>query len=193
MKKRELNITIIILILLLILASVVLINKTIFIKNNQIIQDKDLLGVPELREILEGYSDKYIYPDDRPRFNNWLEQAEKDLVVAEKNFILGEYYVTNFFCEQAVEKTLKSWYVFQTGKLPPRNHNLELFLEKTNMPEEFHEDIAELEYLFLTTRYPDEVNGSTPYLLTNKKQTKRYLQTTKDFLNWTYYQMFENP
>ena len=52
----------------------------------------------------------------RPDTESWLRQARHDLQVAEKNLSLQLYDVVLVYCQQAVEKALKSLFIEQSGK-----------------------------------------------------------------------------
>ena len=60
--------------------------------------------------------------DDAAR--RWLEQARYDLETARAMLEAHRYVYVLFCCQQAVEKTLKGRIAQNTGKLPPRSHNL---------------------------------------------------------------------
>ena len=63
----------------------------------------------------------------REEIKNLWEQTEKDFEVAEKNFKIKEYYVSAFFCQQSVEKTLKAF--FMISKVPICRKPLIFFLK----------------------------------------------------------------
>ena len=61
-----------------------------------------------------------------------LEQSEKDLEVAEKNFEIKEYYVSAFLCQQSIEKALKDFYIVKKGKSAGQTHSLIYLAKETN-------------------------------------------------------------
>ena len=65
----------------------------------------------------------------REEIKNLWEQTEKDFEVAEKNFKIKEYYVSAFFCQQSVEKTLKAFFMIKKGKSAGPTHSL-IYLAK---------------------------------------------------------------
>jgi HEPN domain-containing protein len=67
----------------------------------------------------------------------WLEQARKDFEVAEKNLNIDEYYVTAFFCRQAVEKALKAHYIEKLKESPGTTHSLVFLASETKCLRDF--------------------------------------------------------
>ena len=49
---------------------------------------------------------------------NWIDSANKDLKKARDNFNIGNYDITSFLCQQAVEKALKSILIQRTNEFP---------------------------------------------------------------------------
>ena len=119
----------------------------------------------------------------RKEIKNLWEQAEKDLEVAGKNFKLKEYYVTAFFCQQSIEKSLKA--LFRIKKLMDsgKTHSLIYLAEETKIPKKFYSFLRNLTPEFIMTRYPD-ISEEVPFKLYDKKTTGSYLIKSKELIRW---------
>ena len=125
---------------------------------------------------------------NKTSFYNWLEQAERDLMAAEKNLFIGEYYLTNFLCQQSIEKALKAFYIVRTEKKQPLTHNLKHLSNLNNIPDKFNDILGTLTIQESITRYPDEIGGKTPYKLINKTESEKLLIDSKELFIWIYNQ-----
>ena len=113
----------------------------------------------------------------------WWEQAQKDLEVAEKNLKIEEYYVTAFFCQQAVEKALKALFILKMAKSPGQTHSLIYLGSGVGVPKELFGFLQILTPEFITTRYPDVVQ-EVPYKLYNNEIARSYLTNAKVLFKW---------
>ncbi|OGQ04464.1 MAG: hypothetical protein A2W61_03590 [Deltaproteobacteria bacterium RIFCSPLOWO2_01_44_7] len=90
----------------------------------------------------------------------WLEIAENDLEFAEQ-IVQNQQrpYYAMHFCHQAIEKLLKGVVQHETGKIPPRTHNLEKLLQltKKELPSEKLEILVDLAPHYLSTKYPEDL------------------------------------
>jgi HEPN domain-containing protein len=119
----------------------------------------------------------------RKEAENWLKQSKADLKTAEDCLRDENYYASAFFCQQAVEKSLKGYYIIKRKEFPPRTHNLlELALE-LSLPEEILKIARELTPEFIISRYPDAVSG-VPAELYDKSKSERLLKVTRRFFEW---------
>ena len=84
----------------------------------------------------------------------WLRFAERDLRSARKNFEIGEYHVSAFLTQQAVEKALKALHIKKRGDFP-RIHDLTRLARMIKAPEEIVRYCAEITPAYTATRYPD--------------------------------------
>ena len=87
-------------------------------------------------------------------YEEWMEQAYRDLAAAKMNFTMNAYYVAAFLSQQAAEKALKALIIKETGKLR-RIHDLVSLARDVGMPEEMVEMCAYLNPAYTATRYPD--------------------------------------
>ncbi|MDD5453822.1 MAG: HEPN domain-containing protein, partial [Candidatus Bipolaricaulis sp.] len=65
-----------------------------------------------------------------PRVENWLNSARYDLAAARDMLAAGRFVYTIFFSHLAVEKALKAKVQEETGKTPPRVHDLIVLLKR---------------------------------------------------------------
>jgi HEPN domain-containing protein len=111
------------------------------------------------------------------------QQAEEDLEVAEKNFKLKEYYVVAFFCQQSVEKALKTLFKIKKSKDSGKTHSLIYLAEEIGAPKKFYNFLRNLTPEFIMTRYPD-ISEEVPYKLYDAETTKDYLDKSKELMKW---------
>ncbi|HUG16641.1 MAG TPA: HEPN domain-containing protein [Thermomicrobiales bacterium] len=72
----------------------------------------------------------------------WWKHADEDLKTAAIVQLGGQFYATSWFCQQAVEKSLKAVYIERLGNLPPRTHDLEFLGNKLSVPGEVQSDLT---------------------------------------------------
>jgi HEPN domain-containing protein len=95
----------------------------------------------------------------RQEADRWWRQALEDLDTAEKNFDLRKFYVTAFYCQQAVEKAMKALFLEKKREIPPKTHNLLELAEGVSAPESLASGLRRLNVAYSTSRYPDAANG----------------------------------
>jgi len=120
----------------------------------------------------------------RPETAEWLRQSEYDLGTAEAMYNTGRYVYTVFMCQLATEKVIKGLIVEQTGKAPPKTHNL-IQLAKTaklELPESQIEFIAVLNMAGVGARYPDMLDDALKRY--PKEVAWDYLVKTKEVMQW---------
>jgi len=85
-------------------------------------------------------------------FKKWIEQAKRDIKIAEYN-LNGNFFESSiFYCQQAVEKSLKAIFIKREGKLL-KIHDLVILGRKTNLPNEFLKKISGLNSAYTEARY----------------------------------------
>ena len=126
----------------------------------------------------------------REEISNWWKQAKRDLQTARNCRVSGDYYAAVFFCQQAVEKGLKSLYMLQKETSPGPTHSLLFLARAVNIPPKFLPFVKELTPEFVITRYPDVV-GETPYELYDETIADRFLSDTEVLLQWLEARMSE--
>lgn len=85
----------------------------------------------------------------------WVEQAERDLEVAE--FLAGEsfYEQCAVSCEQSAEKLLKALWICRKREGPPRHHRVDKLAEALGAPVDVVDAGASLVPDYIAARYPD--------------------------------------
>ncbi len=116
---------------------------------------------------------------------NWLNIAENDLQVAKKVFMVDENLTTAicFHCQQAVEKYLKAYLVFNNVK-PKKIHNIyELLIDCKKLDNDFelleNIQIDKLTIYATELRYPDNFYIPT---LDEAKEAIELAEKTKEFV-----------
>lgn len=97
---------------------------------------------------------------------SWLKQAKEDLRFAEAALKEGFFSWACFVSQQAVEKSLKSYLIEQTGTVQKTHRLLELArqAERTNPGlARFREPLDVLNQYYGPTRYADLHGGEAPY------------------------------
>lgn len=114
--------------------------------------------------------------------NEWLNYAEKDLLVIEK--ILDDENLTNiiaFHSQQCIEKAFKSILIFYTGEIP-RIHNLLKLYGMIIEHEKLEVDLKSLERInetYIDSRYPSDL-GLLPNGQPSLKTAEEFYNTAKD-------------
>lgn len=116
----------------------------------------------------------------------WREQAIADFHTAEANLKEQCYYASVFFCQQAVEKSLKAYVLKRTRnpQLPEMFSHSLIHLAKTcHLPERFYSFLRELTSEYVNTRYPTAA-GEPPDVLYDKTIASRTLASAKEVMEW---------
>lgn len=109
----------------------------------------------------------------------WMNQAQRDILSAQHCFESKDYYLCAFVCQQAVEKSLKAfWIEHDLGLL--KTHDLTLLARKMNAPLEILKKCALLGNFYTATRYPDTQGSSI-----NKEMAIEALAAAKEVLQWS--------
>ena len=118
----------------------------------------------------------------REEINNWWKQANADIKSAENSLNAGDYYLSVFMCQQAVEKGLKSLCLLKLKRSIP-GHSLIYLGKLLKVPSMVWKDIQSLNPEYITTRYPDVAN-SAPVDIYNEEIAKSHLQEAKRVFIW---------
>ena len=104
----------------------------------------------------------------------WLEQVDEDITTAECLFQGRHWLYIGFLCHQAIEKTLKAYFLFCDGYAPD-GHNI-IFLCKRAMKDNekfmmWLDECVTLNGAYIQTRYPPdfefEISKKTAYKYAN--------------------------
>lgn len=103
--------------------------------------------------------------DPKANAARWLEQAEADLVTAQKLCELGIFYAACFFAQQAAEKALKAAH-YAVGARVVIGHSVGTLARAAHS---FAPDLAalaetgdRLDLFYIPTRYPNSLPDSVP-------------------------------
>lgn len=106
----------------------------------------------------------------------WTKGAEEDLITAQMLIANNRLIHGLFWCHLVIEKSIKAHVVRCTNEIPPKTHNLQLLLSKTDLvlDPELEKLLGSLMVYQLEGRYP-EFYPATPsrnYALEILNQTK---------------------
>jgi len=114
----------------------------------------------------------------RKETKNWWKQANRDMESAKKIMELGEYHVSAFLSQQAVEKALKALLI-ETNSSFPRIHDVAELSRRVKAPSKIIESCAMINPAYTSTRYPDVASDF------NKNEVEEILKCAKEILEWT--------
>ena len=108
---------------------------------------------------------------------NWLEQAERDIEVAEYNLSGNMLDATAFYSQQAAEKALKSLYISKFNELW-KVHDLVRIASRIQAPTKIVELCAKIMPAYTVTRYPDVGE------VYDRRDVEEVLMSAKEVLEW---------
>jgi HEPN domain-containing protein len=116
----------------------------------------------------------------------WLQQAQDDCVVAEELREEERHNVACFLAQQSAEKALKALLVWRGGDYP-RLHAIGTLIEELRridapLAERLREATA-LDAYYLSTRYPDALDGGLPSASFFDKEAKLAIERARDVLS----------
>lgn len=122
----------------------------------------------------------------REESQRWFSQSEYDFEAARRNFEQKIYSYTCFLVEQAAQKALKSFLIFN-GERYVWEHSVQKLVDKcSHYNEEFarlKESGAILDKYYLTTRYPDAIAPpALPYESYTEKEALEAIDLAKELL-----------
>src|SRR5260370_32754717 len=93
----------------------------------------------------------------------WLKSSREDLRAATTLLGGGHFRLAMFCCHLAMEKALKAVLQHQTGRLPPRLHDLRTLLAHTGLapPARLKRGIERLAAASIPSRYPGPLSTGT--------------------------------
>ncbi|MFP4695293.1 HEPN domain-containing protein [Thiohalospira sp.] len=113
---------------------------------------------------------------------DWLRQAANDLAWAEHSHAGGFHAQTCFAAQQAGEKALKAL-CFTLGYDIVRTHSLFQIVEMLGVNGELREQARELDFYYLTGRYPDAFPAGAPFEMIRPQQAESALQAARGLLD----------
>ncbi|MBI4147274.1 HEPN domain-containing protein [Candidatus Woesearchaeota archaeon] len=123
----------------------------------------------------------------RKEIENWWKQAQADLRSSQNCIKSGDFYLSVFSSQQAVEKALKALSLLKFKELP-QGHSILFFAQKVKIPSEMLSGIRELNPEYLITRYPD-IAAAVPADLYDLQIAKKHHLTAEKVLQWVQQQI----
>lgn len=114
----------------------------------------------------------------------WMELARYDLQTSEAMLSSKRYLYVLFTCQQAAEKMLKALIVKNTGRFPPRLHDLGRLAKSASLDldEKRQRFLSKLSLYYIESRYPEEVSALAREIDADKASD--ILKNTKEFITW---------
>jgi HEPN domain-containing protein len=119
----------------------------------------------------------------RKEIENWWKQGKNDLEKAKVLFKSKNFDGTSFFCQQAVEKTLKALILSKTKEKNIEGHSLVYLGKRAKLPKSFFSGLKKLSPQYFISRYPD-VTEEVPYELYDEKLAKEFLDIAEEVIKW---------
>jgi HEPN domain-containing protein len=119
----------------------------------------------------------------------WLRVAEIDRRAAKHLLDDGDYEVSVFHCQQAIEKLLKAVIVKQTSQRPPHTHEMRVLLERIVDPkieEEIEQSTSRIGAYYVGSRYP--LDAVDPDIFT-KPLAESAVQEMEKLFQWFLHQI----
>lgn len=107
----------------------------------------------------------------------WVNKANKDFKTAQINLKNKRYDASAFFCQQAVEKSLKALEIEKFSRFD-KTHDLYFLGKKLKLSQELLNICEEITEYYVETRYPDT------YAVFNKKKVSEALKKAKKVMEW---------
>jgi len=114
----------------------------------------------------------------RKEAQTWWAKARRDVETALYLSQGERYEEACFFCQQAVEKTLKAVLIARSGKIV-KTHDLVFLAGLTNLPSKFKEPCKELTAVYVATRYPD-----SPEIVDEEERSTEFIELAGKVLKW---------
>lgn len=119
--------------------------------------------------------------DIQKQIDYWTAVSKDDLITSELLISNGRFLHGLFWCHLTIEKAIKAHVVKTTRQVPPRTHNLNWLIEKTDLkPDDSGLDLlGNLMVYQLEGRYPENFPS-----IPSKSIALDLLNKTKDFHTW---------
>lgn len=113
---------------------------------------------------------------------DWIEEAKVDLKRAERSLSEGDYSLSCYMSQQAIEKSFKALLIFKKRVRPPHVHDLTTLYSEISdvfqLPRELEERLPEISQYYVTSRYPN-AGITRPSKSFNIRQAERALEVAK--------------
>ena len=114
----------------------------------------------------------------------WLFQAQEDILSAEANLREERFYMVALCAHQASEKALKALIIKTNGKMAPKIHDLRKLGELVRVPSDLIAILEMLAPAYMTSRYPDALEGEIPAEAFRADDATRLLDAAKQVVLW---------
>lgn len=122
--------------------------------------------------------------NDRPEAHRWIRQAQEDLLSAEANLREERFYVVALMAQQAAEKALKALIIVRTRAMAPKIHDLRELGSLVDAPDSVREQLRELAPAYMTSRYPDALEGEIPAEAFTVSIVQSLLDAAREVVQW---------
>lgn len=119
----------------------------------------------------------------RKEIENWWKQGRNDLDKAKVLFKSKNFDGTAFYCQQAVEKSLKALILLKTKEKKIEGHSLVYLGKVVKLPESYFSGLKKLSPQYFISRYPD-VTEEVPYELYDENLAKEFLDIAEGMIKW---------
>ena len=114
-------------------------------------------------------------------FDSWLKQALRDLVTAQHDLTSKDYYAGVFWCQQAVEKSLKALYIKRKSDVI-KIHDLVKLAREVEAPPEIISNCTKINPVYLAVRYPE--SDELPSELVTREKADQILILAREVVEW---------
>ena len=124
----------------------------------------------------------------------WYLQGAKDSKTAEKNARAGDFEISCFLFQQAAEKVLKAYLILQGERVVAGHSTVKLARACQRYDEGYSalaRPCAELDVLYIPTRYPYALPEGTPYEFFTLEQAQKAADDFQEVYRMVY-QSFEH-
>jgi HEPN domain-containing protein len=117
---------------------------------------------------------------------NWMEAADLDQSAAESLFQNEQYSTCTFHCQQAVEKALKAC-LYYSGRAIFSHSLISLAEElgkrlQTELPPQILDACRELDFHYITSRYPGASSIKKMYTREKAAETKEWMNQCLSYI-----------
>ena len=113
----------------------------------------------------------------REDVKGWWKKAKQDFETAKYLFNGKKYEDAAFFCQQSIEKALKSLIIQKTNEFP-KVHDLTFLAKLIDSPQHIIELCAKLNSAYITSRYPDSLQKYS------KKECEELINNCNEVIKW---------
>lgn len=124
---------------------------------------------------MRGAGNCYNRNVKRNRAEDWLRQAQDDLLWAQDTLEAGRFAQACFSAQQVAEKALKS-IAFQRGHTEVRSHSILQIAKSLEFDGEIENMAKRLDQYYISARYPDAFPAGAPFEYFTQDQAEEAVQ-----------------